>query len=121
MLLEEQAAELLQRCERIVGRRLDQVRGNLRRAESRAAAVFELLVLEEAARHGAAEYEPGDGGSPDIRLSIPHGRKIWIEVAFLYPRFWKEERQSDVVCQWITEEAKPARDIAPQGVLSLRG
>lgn len=112
MLLEEQAAELLRRCESIVGRRLDQVRGNLRNAETRAAAVWELIVLEEASRVGEVEYEPEEGASPDIRLTLASGRILWIEVAFLYPRFWKEERQSNAVTAWITQEAI-RRDIPP--------
>jgi hypothetical protein len=112
MLREEQAAELLRRCELITGQRLEQVRGNLRNAETRAAAVWELLVLEEASRIGKVEYEPCAGGSPDILLTLTNERKIWIEVAFLYPRFWKQERQSRTVDEWVREEAK-RRDISP--------
>ncbi|MCG9893037.1 MAG: hypothetical protein MH252_18440 [Thermosynechococcaceae cyanobacterium MS004] len=110
MLREEQAAELLKHCELIAGKRLEQVRGNLRNAETRAAAVWELLVLEEASRIGKVEYEPVAGciagSSPDILLTLMNERKIWIEVAFLYPRFWKQERQSREVDKWIREEAK---------------
>lgn len=112
MLLEEQAAELLKRCEVITGQRLEQIRGNLRKAESRSPAIWELLVLEEASRIGDVEYEPHPGASPDILLHLPEGRKIWIEVAFLYPRFWKQERLSDAVAHWITKEAK-RRGISP--------
>lgn len=112
MLREEQAAELLQRCERIAGKRLEQIRGNLRKSESRSAAILELLVLEEVSKIGKVDYEPFDGGSPDILLMLPGERKIWIEVAFLYPRFWKQERQSDAVAKWITEEATK-RGISP--------
>lgn len=104
MLREEQAAELLRRCESVVGYRLDQVRGNLRNSETRTAAVWELIVFEEVSRIGVVEYEPGEGASPDIRLTLPSGRVIWIEVAFLYPRFWREERQSRAVSDWITNE-----------------
>ena len=57
MLIEEQAAALLARCEKILGIELRQTRGNLRNA-SRAAAVWELLVIEEAADIGYVEYEP---------------------------------------------------------------
>ena len=42
MLREEQVTELLRRCELITNRRLKQTRGNLRNAESRAAAILEL-------------------------------------------------------------------------------
>jgi hypothetical protein len=106
MLLIEQASELLKRCETILGTELFQIRGNLRKAESRASSVWELLVLEAAAELGKIEYEPHPGGSPDIRLFLPGYRAIWIEVAFLYPRFWKEERKSNVVTNWIYSEAE---------------
>lgn len=106
MLLNEQAAELLKRCEEIVGTQLSQVRGNLSKAESRASAVWELLVLEAASKIGQVEYEPHPGGSPDIQLFLPGYRSVWIEVAFLYPRFWKEERKSIAVTNWIFSEAE---------------
>lgn len=112
MLKEEQAAELLVRCEAAVGKELSQVRGNLRNAETRAAAVWELLVIDAAFQIGFTEYEPHPGGSPDIRLHIPQGRPVWIEVAFLYPRFWREERKSEEVINWIFQEAK-RRGISP--------
>jgi hypothetical protein len=105
MLKDDQAAELLRRCESITNLKLNQVRGNLRNAESIAAAVWELLVLEEVSKIGKVEYEPHQGSSPDILLYFNNERKIWIEVAFLYPRFWKQERQSDVVADWIFKEA----------------
>lgn len=105
MIKEAQVAELLKRCEEITGQRLEQVRGNLSRAENRSAAIWELLVLDASTELGAVEYEPHADGSPDIRLALPSGEKVWIEVAFLYPRFWKEERQSLDVSQWLREEA----------------
>jgi len=64
MLIEEQAAALLTRCENILRIELRQTRGNLRNAESRAAAVWELLVIEEAADIGYVEYEPHPGATP---------------------------------------------------------
>lgn len=108
MLSEDQAAELLKRCESIVGKTLKQVRGNLKKAETRASAVWELLVLEEASNIGQmVEYEPiTDGKCPDILLTLKNRRKIWIEVAFLHPRFGKEERKTEDVRKWIQEEAK---------------
>lgn len=112
MLREEQATELLRRCELITAQRLKKIRGNLRKAESRAAAIWELLVIEEVSRIGEVKYEPHQGSSPDILLSLSNGREIWIEVAFLYPRFWKQERQSRAVASWITEAAK-RRNISP--------
>jgi hypothetical protein len=118
MLKEEQVCELLLRCEKILGHKLIQVRGNLRNAVSRSAAIWELLVIEATSYLGSIEYEPYPEGSPDIQLSIPQGRALWIEVAYLYPRFWKEERQSYVAAHWLYEEAKrrniPAWKVFPE-------
>ena len=102
MLYEEQAAELLQRCEGIAGRTLKQVRGNLGRAATRAEAVWELLVLEAASHLGAVQCEPPEGG-PDIRLLLPSGRWLSIEVTYLHPRFEGEERMCDLISQWMYE------------------
>jgi hypothetical protein len=106
MLREEQVAELLIRVEKVVGKELPQIRGNLRNPENRAAAVWELLVMEAASYIGQIEYEPEAGESPDIRLHPPKGRKIWIEAAYLYPRFWREEQRSEHVKQWLYKEAE---------------
>lgn len=65
MLKEEQVAELLRRCEAVAGRVLKQTRGNLRRAETRAAAVWELIVLEAVSQLGRVELESPVGG-PDV-------------------------------------------------------
>ncbi|MCL4502860.1 MAG: hypothetical protein M1438_13590 [Deltaproteobacteria bacterium] len=106
MLQEEQAAELLNRCEKLLGYELRKLRGDLQKAGSRAAAVWELLVIEATSIIGQIKYEPLKGPSPDILLSLPNGRSIWIEVAYLYPRFWREERKSDKVISWIYSEAR---------------
>lgn len=102
MLKEEQAAELLRRCESIAGRALKQTRGNLRRAETRAAAVWELVVSEAVAQLGRVELEP-PGGGPDIRLELPTGRWVSIEVTYLNPRFEGEERRKSLVARWVHE------------------
>jgi hypothetical protein len=106
MLLEEQAAELLKRCENLVGFELRQVRGNLRNAGTRAAAVWELLVMDASSALGSIEYEPNPGGSPDIRLRIGEEGPIWLEATYLYPRFWDEERRSNAVAGWVFGEAE---------------
>jgi len=106
MLAEEQVAELLRRVEQSLGKELPQTRGNLRNAKTRGAAVWELLVLEAASYLGSIEYEPDTRGSPDILLHLPKGRDLWIEAAFLYPRFWEKERQSNEVTQWLYGEAE---------------
>lgn len=97
MLIEEQVSELLSKCERLLGKKLPKIRGDLWKVENRAAAIWELLVLEAAANVCPIEYEPLEGSSPDIRLHLPYGRPIWIEVTYLYPRFWKQERRSSDV------------------------
>jgi len=110
MLWEPQARALLERCEAALGaERLRSVRGNLRRAKSRGAAVWELLVLNEALELGAVEYEPGEGGSPDVRLTAPGARPLWIEARFLYPRFWREGRNDQEVRAWILTVAHSYR------------
>lgn len=105
MLKEEQAAELLRRCEATVGRRLSQARGNLRNARTRAEAVWELLLLEAAAGIGPVEYET-PGGGPDIRLELPTGRWVSIEVTYVHPRFEEDESRSRLVTRWIYDAAK---------------
>ena len=77
VLIEEQAAELLRRCEQIAGRELIGVRGRLRTAQARVPAVWELLVVDAAARLGPVQYESPEGG-PDLRLKLPTGRWVWI-------------------------------------------
>lgn len=104
MLKEEQAARLLLRCEELAGRRLTSLRGNLRRASTRAAAVWEMLVFEAAAELGPVEYEDPLGG-PDIKLHLSDARFVWIEVAYLYPRFEDEERRSRALSNWVHGEA----------------
>jgi hypothetical protein len=106
MLLEEQAAELVQRCERILGIALSQTRGNLRTADNRAAAVWELLVIE-AASSLIDRIRASPGASPDVRLDLARSCDL-VEVAYLYPRFWDEERRSNAVVAWLSAEANVA-------------
>jgi hypothetical protein len=103
MLKEEQAAELLRRCEAISDRRLDNLRGNLRRAETRAAAVWEMIVFEASSQLGHVEYEDPSGG-PDLKLYFSEDRYAWIEIAYQNPRFEDEERRSRAVMEWVNQE-----------------
>ena len=105
MLLEEQVAELLRRCERLVGKTLPQIRSDLRSAQTRAAAVWELLVIEASSHMGTLQHEPVEHGSLDIAVTRPCGRRIWIEATYLKPRFLDEQRKSDAVRTWILQEA----------------
>lgn len=113
MLRDEQAAELLRRCEAIVGRELKQVRGNLRKASTRADAVWELIVVEAAAQLGRIDYESIQGG-PDIRLELPTGRWVSIEVTYLHPRFEDEERRSAMIVQWLHEATASIKPYPPE-------
>jgi len=107
MLLEEQVSELLKRCEKITGQYLKQLRGNLKQIETRAAAIFELIVIETVSKVGIVEYEPLESEpSPDIRLTLPNKEKIWIEIKYIISRFWKEEKQSKDTINWIAKEIK---------------
>jgi len=103
MLKEEQAAELLRRCEAISDRRLDNLRGNLRRAETRAAAVWEMIVFEASSQLGHVEYEDPNGG-PDLKLHFSEDRFAWIEIAYQNPRFEDEVRRSSAVMEWVNQE-----------------
>jgi hypothetical protein len=103
MLKEEQAAELLRRCEALADRRLDNLRGNLRRAETRAAAVWEMIVFEASSQLGHVDYEDQSGG-PDLKLHFSDNRFAWIEIAYQNPRFQDEERRSNAVMEWVNQE-----------------
>jgi hypothetical protein len=101
VLKEEQAAELLRRCEEDIAKRpLPALRGRLRSERERAAAVFEMIALEACAQLGRVEYEDPAGG-PDLKLWLSQDRFLWIEISYLYPRFEDEERKSRVVQNWV--------------------
>lgn len=106
MLKEDQTVELLARCETKLGKSLLQIRGLLKKAEHRAAAIWELLVMDTTMNLGTVTYEPKDGGSPDLCLIANQSRPIWLEVAYLYPRFQDLERRTRMVGKWIHQEAK---------------
>lgn len=84
-------------------RRLDNLRGNLRRAETRAAAVWEMIVFEASSQVGHVEYEEPSGG-PDLKLHFSENRFAWIEIAYQNPRFEDEERRSSAVREWVNLE-----------------
>lgn len=106
MLLQKQVSELLKRCEHSTLQKLIQIRAHLTTAENRSSAIWELIAIDAFSKIGKVEYEPGDVGRPDIRLSMPEQEPVWIELAFLMPRFWKEKQQSKVVLDWIFSEGK---------------
>jgi hypothetical protein len=118
MLHEEQIVDLLQRCEAIIGRSLQEIRGKLDKPDNRAAAAWELIVIDAISELGRLQYEPTGDGSPDLLLTPSGGRDLWVEIAYLYPRFWQAEQASILVRQWIFREAG-ARGISPS-CLELR-
>lgn len=118
MLFEEQVAELLRRCEKLVGKELSQIRGDLRSAQTRGAAVWELLVIEASSHMGALQHEPRKNGTLDLQVTRPDGRTLWVEATYLKTRFLDEERRSDAVKRWIYREA--TRRSIPLEKLSVR-
>lgn len=106
MLKDDQAAELLRKCENIAGKCLPSVRGFLTKPQSRASAVWELLVFEIFSAIGKVEYEPRAKSCPDILLRGDNLGSIWIETTFLYPRFWKNDRKAWQIRLWIGEVLK---------------
>lgn len=105
MLKQDQAAELLVRCERLLGRRLGQLRGNLKKPATRAAAVWELLCIDAFARIGILDHEPPGDSSPDIVVRGVGTCPLWIEVAYLYPRFWENDRRARQLLMWLYQDA----------------
>ncbi|WP_417667430.1 hypothetical protein [Pseudidiomarina sp.] len=115
MLREDQVSALLEHCEELLGYTLSQIRGNLRSVEHRSAAIFELIAIDQLSEIGKIEYESREGQSPDIKLICESGTYAWIEIAFLYPKFWKEEQKREELDQAVTKEAK-RRKIPPETI-----
>ena len=118
MLFEEQVVELLRRCEKLLGKELSQIRSDLKSAQTRGAAVWELLVIEASAHMGALQHEPRQNGTLDIQVSRPEGRTIWVEATYLKSRFLDQERRSDAVKAWFFQEA--SRRKIPLSHMSVR-
>ena len=109
MLREEQVSYLLNKWEALLQQPLAQIRGNLRKFESRSAAIWELLSLETFSKIGKAEYEVENESSstkPDIKLTLPDSQTIWIEASFIYPRYWRYQRKIRTINHWIWKQAE---------------
>jgi hypothetical protein len=107
MLKEDQAAELLRRCEIVVGQSLTKIRSALLDAEVRASAVWELLCIDAFSKLGHVAYERLSGYSrPDLLLSIQGCADVAIEAAYVYPRNWRNDRRARDVLQWVYSQAK---------------
>lgn len=109
MLKEDQAAHLLKRCESLAGQRLSKIRGELRKPGGRAAAIWELLCMEAFAQIARLTHEPDRQSRPDLVLSISGADDLWVEIAYLYPQNWKNERRARDLCLWIYQKAAASR------------
>jgi hypothetical protein len=101
VLNEDQVRELLTSCEASLGHRVDGLRASLRTHENRAAAIWELLVLDALLKLGHVDYEQPiagpDSSRPDFRLHFGEARAIWIDATYLTERFVGNERRADLL------------------------
>jgi hypothetical protein len=101
VLNEDQVRELLTSCETSLVHRLDGLRASLRTHANRAAAIWELLVLDALLKLGHVEYEQPiaglDSSRPDFRIDLGAGRRIWIDATYLTERFVGNERRADLL------------------------
>jgi hypothetical protein len=87
MLAEHQVRFLLEHCEEILGRELKQLRGNLRSKLHVRAAIWELILIDAAAELGPVKYEEATPGGKALDIFLDMDGGLWIEAAFLEPRF----------------------------------
>jgi hypothetical protein len=108
MLVEHQVRYLLSEAERLIGRRLEGIRGHLRSENQCRAAIWELIVIDAVSGAGSLHYErpTPSGVTPDLYVETQEG-PCWIETAFLYPRFANiESRQEDFRRAVLDEERR---------------
>ena len=107
MLAEHQVVHLLDECERVVGVPLGRIRGQLRSELHVRPAIWELILIDSASRIGKIEYEraTGSGRTPDLYVEGPHG-PLWIEAAFLLPRFADVEARKEAFIRAVWAEAR---------------
>ncbi|HEY0142234.1 MAG TPA: hypothetical protein VGF48_15155 [Thermoanaerobaculia bacterium] len=108
MLAEHQVRFLLEHCEAILGQELKQLRGNLRSKRHVRAAIWELILIDAAAELGSVKYEPAtpSGKALDIFLDVDGG--LWIEAAFLEPRFAEVLERQETFTQRLRKTEKEA-------------
>lgn len=101
VLNEDQVRKLLTTCETSLGHRLDGLRGSLHTHANRAAAIWELLVLDAVLKLGHVQYEQpiagADSSRPDFRLDLGAARGVWIDATYLTERFVGNERRADLL------------------------
>jgi hypothetical protein len=102
MLNEDQVIELLAACEARLGHKLDATRRSLKTARNRAAAVWELLVIDAALALGGVEHERAISDDQhskkvDIYLDLGEQRRVWIEATYLNERSSDNELRSDLL------------------------
>jgi len=95
VLNEDHVRKLLAACESRIGQRLGATRGNLATPVHRAAAIWELIVIDAVSRIAPVRYEPASESGrsrPDIYVDLgSHG--FWIEATYLHGRFPKSEQR----------------------------
>ncbi len=123
MLNDDQVRMLLEVGESAVGQRLDKIRGDLRTARNRGAAIWELLVIEAAVALGKIQYErcvdAERTGGPDVYLEPATGQAIWIEAAYLFGRFHQKDRRAVVLLRRFYQETELRRIPARTWVQSV--
>jgi hypothetical protein len=86
------------------------IRGNLGTDRNRAAAIWELLVLDSAIRLGRVEYErpisTPESKTVDVYLHADEDSGVWIEAAYLVERFVENKRRSDLLRRRFHEEGQ---------------
>src|SRR5678815_1130104 len=120
MISEAQARHLLETCEELSGRPLEDLRKRLARHKDVLGALWELIVLYTSSRLGAVTHEPSDS-VPDVLLHTRTlllrllnrflGRRssIWIEATHIT---WGPRTASSEILNfidWIRNELTRAR------------
>jgi hypothetical protein len=108
VLAEHQVRFLLERCEEIVGRELKQLRGNLRSKRHVRAAIWELILIDAAAELGSMKYETATPGGRALDIFLDMDGGLWIEAAFLEPRFAEVLERQEKFTQRLRKAEKEA-------------
>jgi len=107
MLRDQQASYLLSKCEQILkNRQLTGTRGDLKKPQSRAAAVWELLVFDEVATIGVIDERSFTEGNPDVLAHLHVGGSVWFEATFAHPQYSDESHLAQQVDNWIVEKVQ---------------
>lgn len=108
MLAEHQVRHLLAEVERAVGRRLEDIRSQLRSESNVRPAIWELIVLDAVGQIGTIDYQraTASGKTPDIFVETSDG-ELWVEAALLLsPRIATIEARQDAFRRALYEEER---------------